>query len=86
MPRRKKERKPSVKEIRAACDHPHWEKMRSGRERCTSCGMVFPCRKACLHLDCGEEVGDIDFVADELGVGVYDSKTGECIYDPYQEG
>lgn len=31
-----------------------WEPTRGGKLRCSGCGMVFPCVRACGHLDCAE--------------------------------
>jgi hypothetical protein len=45
------------------CDGPDdhtWWTMRGGREKCSTCGTVFPCRAKCGHLDCKAERGEAD--------------------------
>lgn len=45
----------SLRVLQRGCRHT-WVRLRfpSLRERCRSCGLVFPCRAACDHLDCAE--------------------------------
>jgi hypothetical protein len=43
---------------RCACV-TRWELVRGGqRAACAGCGDVFPCRHACMHLDCAAERGE----------------------------
>ncbi len=80
----KRTKKKSIRQTRSECEHRRWDETRNGSLRCAACGTYFPCRNLCEHLDCAEEHGELEIIAELLAISVIDGDSGKVLFD-YEE-